>query len=81
MFVNLIPVSVLLCSCMLYNIIVGYNSYYYFVLYLSCTCVVPPLRHCYLYVYINVFVNVISMVTAICLCTSYDLLLGCTTYW
>ena len=27
------------------------------------------------------FVNVISVVTVICLCTSYDLLLGCATSW
>ena len=30
--------------------------------------------------FINTFVNVISMFTAICLCNQYDLLLGCTTY-
>ena len=36
-----------------------------------------PLLHLCLY---DFFVNFISMVTAICLCTSYYLLHGCTTY-
>ena len=36
MFVNVITVSVLLCFCMLYNLIVSYTSFWCFVLYLSC---------------------------------------------
>ena len=39
------------------------------------------LNHCNICVCINMFVNIISMVTVICLCTSYDLLLGCATSW
>ena len=74
-------VSVLLCLCMLYNIIIGYTSYWYFVLYLPCAWFVPPLRHCYICVFIHLYVNVIYMVTAICLCTSYNLLLGCAISW
>ena len=81
MFVHCIPVSVLLCLCMLYNIIVGYNSSWYFVLYLSWEWFIPPLRHCYIYVCINMFVNVIYMVNVIFLCTSYNLILGCATSW
>ena len=76
-FVNIITVSVLLCLCMLYDIIVGYNLSCYFVLYLSNEWVVPPLWNCCICVFINMFVNVIPMVTVRCLCTSYDLLLGC----
>ena len=81
MFVHIILVSELLCLCMLYNIIVGYTSSWYFILYCSREWVNPPLRHCYLYVCINISVNVISMVNAICLCTSYYMLLGCDPYW
>ena len=72
---------ILLCSCMLYNLAVGYTSSSLFVLYLSSAYVSPPLRHCYIFVCINLVVNVISMVTAICLCTSYNMLLGCATSW
>ena len=41
-----ITVFVLLCVFMLHNIIVGYNSSWYYVLYLPCTWVFPPLHHC-----------------------------------
>ena len=68
-FVHLIMVSVLLCLCMLYIIIVGYTSSWYFVLYLSCGWVIAPLSHCYIYVCITMFVHVIYMVNVICLCT------------
>ena len=78
-FMHLITVSVFLFLCMLYNIIVGYTSPWYFVIYLTCAWVVPPLHHCCIYVCINMIVNVISMVTTICLCTLYDLILGCAT--
>ena len=72
--------SVFLCLCMLYNLTVGYTSPWYFVLYLSFVWIIPPLRHCYICVCINMFLNVIYMVTVICLCTSYNPLLGCATY-
>ena len=78
-FVNLIMVSILLCLCMLYNLIFGYTSYWYFVLYLPCAWVVPTLHHCYICVYINLVVKVISMVTEIYFCNSYGLILGCVT--
>ena len=81
MFVHLITVSVLLYLCMLYNLTVGCHSSWYFVVYFSCAWVIPPLRHCYICVCITMFVNYIYMVNVICLCTSYDLLLGCATYW
>ena len=81
MFLHLIMLSVLLCLCMLYNITVVYTLSWYFVLYLSCAYVIPPLSHCYIFFCINMLVNVISMVTAIFLCTSYDPLLGCATSW
>ena len=81
MFVHLITVSVLLYFCMLYNIIVGYTSPWYFVIYLSCVWIISPLHHSYIYIFTNMFVNSMSMFTAICLCTSCDLLLGCTTSW
>ena len=67
-FVHIITVSVLLCLCMLYNLIGGYTSSWYFVPYLSCAWVIPPLYHSYICVYIN-----------ICFCTPYFLLLGCAT--
>ena len=73
---HIITLYVFLCLCMLYNIIVVYTSSLYFVFYISCAWVVPPLCHCYICVCINLVVNVVSMVTAICLCDSYDLLLG-----
>ena len=69
MFVNIIMVSVFLCLCILYYLIVGYTSSWYFVLYLPCAWVVPPLSHWYICVGITLVLNVISMVTAICLCT------------
>ena len=59
-----------LCLCMLHNLIVGYTSSWYFVLYLYYAWVIPPLHNCYMCVYINMFVNVIPMVTAICFGTS-----------
>ena len=80
-FVHIIMVSVLLCLCMIYNLIVGYTSYWCFVFYLSCIWVIPQLHYCYICVYINMFVNSISMFTAICFCTSYNMLLGCATSW
>ena len=79
--VHLITVSVLLGLCMLYNIIVGYNSTWHFVLYISCVWFIPLLNHCYKCVCINMFVNIISMATSICFCISYDLLLGRGTFW
>ena len=81
MFVHIITVSVLLCLFMLNNIIVCYTSSRYSVLYFSCTWVILPLCHCYMCVCIHVFVNVITMVTAIFQGTSYDLLLGWATSW
>ena len=80
-FVYLITVSVLSWLCMLYNITAGYTSSWYFVLYLSSAYFIPPLRHGYICVCVNMFVNVISMVTAICLCNSYNPLLGWAKSW
>ena len=61
------------------------NCWIYFILvcflYISCAWFIPPLHHCYILVCINIFVNVISIVTAIFLCTSYDLILGCAAFW
>ena len=79
MFVHPIIFYVLLCLCMLYIIIVGYTSSWYFVLYISCAWFIPPLNHCYKCVYINILVNVIYMVNVIFLYNSYILLLGCAT--
>ena len=80
MFVHIITVSALLCLCMLYNLIFRYTSSWYFVLYISCAWFIPSLHHCYICVCINMFVGVIFMFTEICLCTSYNLILGCATY-
>ena len=74
-------VYVLLCLFMLHNLIFTYTSSWYFVLYISFVWVNPSLRNCYICVCINMFVNVIYMVTAICLCSSYDMLLDCAIYW
>ena len=81
MFVHHITVSLFLYLCILYHLIFGYTPSWYFVLYLYCVYVSPPLRHFYICVCINMFVNVISLVTAIYLCTSHNRLLGCATYW
>ena len=81
MFVHLIMLSVFSCLCMLYNLTVGYNSSWYFVPYVSGEYFIPPLRHGYICVYNNMLVNVIPMVTVICLCTSYDPLLGYAISW
>ena len=81
MVVHLITVCLFLFLCMLYNIIVVYTSSWYFVLSLSSDWFIPPLHHCYICVFINMFVNVTYMVTEICLCTSCDMLLSCATYW
>ena len=68
-FLHIITVSVLLCLCMFYNIIVGYTSYWFF-LYLSYAWVIPPLCYCYICVFNNTFVNIVSMFTVIFLFTS-----------
>ena len=80
-FVNLIMVSVLLFLCMVYNLTVGHTLSWYFVLSLSRAYLIPPLRHGYICVCINMFVNVILMITVISLCTLYNLILGCATFW
>ena len=70
MFVNLLTVYVLLCVCMLYNLIVGYTSSRVFCsVYLLCMgySTTAPFYIC---VCINMFVNIISMFTAIFLCNS-----------
>ena len=66
---------------MVYNLIFGYTPSWYFVLYLSCVWVIPSLHRCYICVCINMLVNVISIAIVVFLCTSYDLILGCATYW
>ena len=81
MFVHIITVSILLCLCMLYHLIVSYTSPWHFVLYLPCAWVIPQLINCYICVDINIFVHVIYMVTEIFFCTSYGMLLGCATSW
>ena len=81
MFVHLITVSVLLCLCVVYNLNVVHTSSWYFVLYLSSSYIISPLLHVYICVCINMFVNIIPLVTAIRLCTSYNILLGCATSW
>ena len=65
---------------MLYNLIFGCTSSRG-VMYLSCAWAVPPIHHCYICVCINMFINIISIVTAICLCNSYHMLSGCDTSW
>ena len=80
-FVHIITVSVFLCLCTLYNLIVGYTSPWYFVLYFSCAWVIPSLRKYYIFFVISIFVYVIYMGTVICLCSRYDMLLGCATSW
>ena len=70
MFVNLIMVYLLLRLCILYYLIVRYTSYWYFVLYLSCEWIIPPLYHSYIWVFINMFMNIIFLFTAIFLLTS-----------
>ena len=40
-----------------------------------------PLYFRYIRIYIHLFVDVISMVTTICSCNSYNLLLGCSISW
>ena len=67
-------VHVIQSNCWLYFILVFFP-------YRSRAWVTPKLRHFYLCVCMNMFANVIFMVNAICLCTSYDMLLGCTKYW
>ena len=81
MIVHIIMFSLLLCVCILYNLTVDYTSSCYFVLYLSCAYSIPPLLHCYICFLINIVVNFIPVVTAICLCTLYNLLLGCAISW
>ena len=52
-----------------------------FVLYLSCEWVIIPPCCCYIWVWINMFVNIISMFTTIFLCTLHDLIISSTPYW
>ena len=80
MSVYLKTLSILLGFCMLQNLIVRYNSFCYFAIYLSYSWVILPLYHFYRCVCIDIFVNVLPMVTEICLGTSYNKLFGCSTY-
>ena len=48
---------------------------------ISCIWVILPLHCHYIFVCINIFFNVISMFTEICVCDLYTILLGCTPYW
>ena len=79
-FVHLRMVYVMLCLYMLYNILVGYTSSW-FLFYIS--PVYGSFQQCVIVISVIVFffVNVISIFTAICLCTSCYLLLGCTKSW
>ena len=43
----------------MFNIIISYTSPWYFVLYLSYAWVIPPLRHCYICVWLLRYVRVI----------------------
>ena len=70
MFVHYITVFILIYLCMLYNIIVVYTSSRVFVLYSSCEWVITPLYHSYICFCINMFVNIISMLTEIYFCAS-----------
>ena len=52
-----------------------------FVLYLSYVLVILPLYCYYIHNYINMFVNVIYIFTAIRWCALYEILLGCNPSW
>ena len=81
MFVHHITVSELICLYMLNKPIIGCTSSWYLPLYLSCARVILPLLCCYICVWIRMFVNIISMFNAICLCTLRDILLVGTKLW
>ena len=53
----------------------------YFFLYISYLWVILFLVCRYIQIFINMFMNVIYMFTAICWCTSYNIILGCTPFW
>ena len=53
----------------------------YLFLYIYYVWVIIPLRCCYILICIYMFVNVISIFTEICWCSSYNVILGCTTSW
>ena len=80
MFVNTIPVSIFICLCILYNILIGGTSYWWFFLYLSYEWVVLPFRCSNIYVCINIFVDIISIFTSIYFCTLYNRLLCWTPF-
>ena len=52
-----------------------------FVLHLLCVRVVLPLYCLYICVFMDMFVNVMSVFTEICLHTLYHIILGCNPYW
>ena len=80
-FVNHIMVYVLIYLCMSCYLIVCCSSSWVFfsmsLMWMNYSTTAPFLHMCLHYD----FVNIIFMFTAIWLCTAYDLLLGCVTYW
>ena len=66
---------------LLYNTHFQYVFLEYFFLCLSCARVILPMCHNYIYVFVNVFLHIISMFAARYLRTLYYLLLGHTSYW
>ena len=80
-FLHHITVSEFICLCMLYYIIVGCTSSKVFFLSFSHVWVIILLCGYYICIFINIFVNIISMSTEIFLWTLFNILFGCTPYW
>ena len=74
-------VCALIFQCMLYNLIIGCNLYWVFSLYLSYLWVILPLHSHYIWFYNNLFVNILSIFTAISLPIQHDLLPSFTPSW
>ena len=58
MFFRLIMLYILLCLCILYNLNVGYTSYWYFVLYLSCAYL---FHHCVIFTSVIVLICLLML--------------------
>ena len=78
-FVHNIPIHAFIYFCMLYNILIGCTTSWFFVTYILCIGYYTTALWLHLSLK-NMLVNIIYMFNAICLFILYNLLLDCTTH-
>ena len=52
-----------------------------FVIYIYCAGVIMPLHLNYICIYVDIFVNHITVSALICFLMLYNIIIGCTSYW